>query len=259
MTRSVTLMTLEDAKHFSEEDRLALLEKYPVQERDVRGRGIPMLGSGRVFDPLRDQDVSCPAIRNIPDHWPSLGAIDFGWDHPTAAVKYRWDRDGDIAYITHCYRVSRSTPIVHAGALRAWGNIPWAWPHDGEHGTSAGGGVDLATQYRAQGLDMLAERAKYEKLSRKSGQSPPSGSMEAGLVDLHDRMQGGRLKVFEHLSDWFEEFRLYHRKDGKVVAFKDDLMSATRYGAMMLRFARVSAPEQRKSSRGRSSGGWMAA
>lgn len=254
--RSVTLMTLEDAKHFSEADRLALLEKYPAHERDVRGRGIPMLGSGRIF-PLKDDQVSCQAFR-IPDHWPSIGGIDFGWDHPTAAVRISWDRESDIAYVTQCYRVSQATPIVHAGALRAWG-VPWAWPHDGEHGTSAGGGVDLATQYRAQGLDMLAERAKYEKMSRKAGQSPPSGSLEAGIMDLLDRMQGGRLKVFEHLSDWFEEFRLYHRKDGKVVAFKDDLMSATRYGVMMLRFARVSAPGQRKSGRGRSSGGWMAA
>jgi len=52
------------------------------------------------------------------------------------------------------------------------------------------------------------------------------------------RMTTGRLKVFAHLADWFEEFRLYHRKDGKVVKEGDDLMSATRYGVMMLRFTR---------------------
>lgn len=27
-------------------------------------------------------------------------------------------------------------------------------------------------------------------------------------------MESGRFKVFKHLNDWFEEFRLYHRKDG---------------------------------------------
>ena len=37
---------------------------------------------------------------------------------------------------------------------------------------------------------------------------------------------------------WFEEFRLYHRKDGRVVKERDDLMSATRYAVMMLRHAR---------------------
>jgi hypothetical protein len=30
-------------------------------------------------------------------------------------------------------------------------------------------------------------------------------------------MQTGRLKVFDHLSDWLEEFRLYHRKNGRIV------------------------------------------
>lgn len=58
-------------------------------------------------------------------------------------------------------------------------------------------------------------------------------------MDMLDRMQTGRLKVAEHLADWWEEFRLYHRKDGKVVKEGDDLMSATRYGLMMLRHAKV--------------------
>jgi hypothetical protein len=35
------------------------------------------------------------------------------------------------------------------------------------------------------------------------------------------------VKVFNTLNDWFEEFRLYHRKDGKVVKEGDDLLAAT--------------------------------
>ena len=51
------------------------------------------------------------------------------------------------------------------------------------------------------------------------------------------RMQSGRFKVFSHLNDWFDEFRLYHRKDGQIVKQRDDLMDATRYAIMMLRFS----------------------
>ena len=58
-------------------------------------------------------------------------------------------------------------------------------------------------------------------------------------MEMLTRMQTGRLKVFKYLNDWFEEFRLYHRKDGRVVKEGDDLMSATRYGIMMLRYART--------------------
>ena len=54
-----------------------------------------------------------------------------------------------------------------------------------------------------------------------------------------DRMQTGRFKVFETVGDFFEEFRLYHRKDGKIVKERDDLISATRYALMMKRFATI--------------------
>jgi len=66
-----------------------------------------------------------------------------------------------------------------------------------------------------------------------------SVSVEAGLMDMLDRMKTGRFKVLRHLNDWFEEFRLYHRRDGRVVKEGDDLMAATRYALMMLRHART--------------------
>ena len=75
-------------------------------------------------------------------------------------------------------------------------------------------------------------------------------------MDMLDRMHTGRLKVFSHLTEWFEEFRLYHRKDGKVVKEMDDLMSATRYALMMIRFADTPPrPSRRIRHRG---GSWMA-
>jgi hypothetical protein len=44
------------------------------------------------------------------------------------------------------------------------------------------------------------------------------------------RMQTGKFKVFKHLNDWF------NRKDGLVVKEGDDLMAATRYAIMTLRY-----------------------
>ncbi len=56
-------------------------------------------------------------------------------------------------------------------------------------------------------------------------------------MDMLQRLQSGRLRVFEGQPDWFEEYRLYHRKDGRIVPERDDLLSATRYALMGLRFA----------------------
>ena len=93
-------------------------------------------------------------------------------------------------------------------------------------------------QYANAGLKMLAERATHPP---KPGEPEGSGGngVEAGLMDMLERMQTGRFKVFSNLDEWFQEFRLYHRKDGKVVKEMDDLMSATRYALMMRRKAKV--------------------
>ena len=139
-----------------------------------------------------------------------------------------------MIYVSRCYRIRESTPVVHAGVLRAWGrDLRWAWPKDGNRETLEGAGIALADQYRKQGLDMWPEYAHYDNGGEKSV------SVEAGLADMLTRMESGRFKVFKHNNDWLDEFRLYHRKDGKVHKEHDDLLCATRYAVMMLRFAQT--------------------
>jgi hypothetical protein len=99
---------------------------------------------------------------------------------------------------------------------------------------------------------MLHQHAQFED---------GSVSVEAGLMDMLTRMETGKFKVFDTLLDWFEEFRLFHRKDGKVVKEGDDLLSATRYGVMMLRFAeqiyRKNKPRRRRGFWGAAGNAWM--
>jgi phage terminase large subunit-like protein len=224
--RHVTRMTIDDAEHYSPEERARIIASYPPHEREARAKGVPVLGSGRIF-PVPEESIAVEPFQ-IPAHWPRLGGLDFGWDHPTAGVEIAWDRDTDTIYVTKAYRVREATPVIHAAALRPWGDwLPWSWPHDGlQH--DKGSGEQLAELYRQQGLALLPERATFED---------GTNGVEAGIFEMLDRMQTGRWKVFRHLNDWFEEFRLYHRKDGKVVKTDDDLLSASRYAMMMRRFA----------------------
>ena len=155
-------------------------------------------------------------------------------DHPAAAARLVWDKEADCIYLTHTHRAREQTPVLFAPAIKAWGEwIPIAWPHDGlQH--DKGSGEQLAEQYRATGLNMLEERATFED---------GGNGVEAGVLDMLERMQTGRFKVFRHLTDFFEEFRLYHRKDGKIVKEMDDLICAARYAVMMKRFA-IIKPKQ---------------
>jgi len=223
----ITSMTIDDVDHYTPEQRIAIINSYSAHEREARTMGIPTMGSGRVF-PIDEALIRWEASSVA--GFPRIVGMDFGWDHPTAAVWLAWDRDADVVYVTDCYRVKEQTPLIHSAAIKSRGDwIPVAWPHDGlQH--DKGSGEQLAEMYRKHGLKMLPERATFVD---------GSNGVEAGIADMMERMQTGRLRVAAHLSDWWEEFRLYHRKDGLIVKVRDDLMSATRYALMMLRFAKT--------------------
>jgi phage terminase large subunit-like protein len=250
---NVTQMTINDVLHYSEEQRQAIINSYPAFEREARTKGIPQLGSGRVF-PIDENEILVAPF-TIPSHWPQIAGMDFGWDHPSAGVRLAWDRDADCVYAIAAHRMRQQTPALFAASVKPWGGnpdgtqwLPWAWPHDGlQH--DKGSGEQLAAQYRAQGLRMLPMRATFED---------GSFGLEAGIASMFDRMQTGRFKVFSHLNDWIEEFRLYHRKDGLIVKSGDDLMSATRYGCMMLRHAVLQNQVVKSHNAGRAAGGtWL--
>ena len=56
--RSVTTMTIDEALHYSAEDRARIVAAYPEHEREARARGTPALGSGRVF-PVAEERIQC--------------------------------------------------------------------------------------------------------------------------------------------------------------------------------------------------------
>lgn len=242
---SVTGMTIYDAGHYTPAEREVIIAGYPAHERDARAKGIPIMGSGRVFT-IPEETLRIEPIA-IPPHWYRGCGMDFGWDHPTANVWGAWDKDEDVFYIYAVHRQKETTPVVHAAAIKgkgAW--IPVFWPHDGlQH--DKGSGIQIAQQYRAQGVNMHRERSTHAPAPGKPEGSGGFG-VEAGIVEMIDRMQTGRLKVFRTCTEWFEEYRMYHRKDGLIVKEGDDIMSATRIGIMMRRFAKVAPLPQRATA-----------
>lgn len=246
MSRHVTFMTIDDAEHFSPERRAEIVAAYLPHEREARAKGIPIMGSGRVF-PIEEAAILIQPFQ-IPEHWVQVNGLDFGWDHPFGATNCAWDRDADCFYVCKEYTARETTPMIHAGAVKPWGDwIPCAWPHDGlQH--DKGSGEELAKTYKSHGLKMMGERATF-----------PDGSngVEAGIMEMLERMQTDRWKVFSTCGAWFSEFRLYHRKDGLIVKIKDDLISSSRYAYMMRRNAKTKIPKHRAGPPPPIGGGWM--
>lgn len=226
--RGLVRMEMGDALHISEAERERIESGYLDHERDARVRGLPMLGSGRIF-PVAESAISVPAF-TIPSHWARIAAMDFGWDHPTTCAWLAWDRDSDTVYLTDTYKASKETVAVHAAAIKSRGDVPTAWPHDGMQADRSSGDP-IATLYRKLGVKMLPERATF---------ADGSNSVEAGILDMLDRMETGRFKVFGHLQEFWDEFRQYHRVEGRILKERDDVISAVRYAIMSLRHARTS-------------------
>jgi phage terminase large subunit-like protein len=224
---SLTRMNIYEVGHYTDEEREQMIATYPRHEREARANGEPTLGSGKIF-PIEESLFLEDPI-DVPDHWYRIGGIDFGWEHPTACVNVAIDRDADCIHVTHGYRQSESTPVIHAAAMKAWGAewMPWSWPHDGyQH--DKGSGIQLADGYRDQGIYMLPVHAQFDN---------GSNGLEAGLMEMLDRMQTGRLKINRNLPEILDEIRTYHRDEGKIVNKDEDLICAIRYAMMMGRFA----------------------
>ena len=238
--KHLTVMTIYDVDHYTDEEKASIVRSYPEHERDARSKGIPTVGEGRIVLTPEEDIKHDKTLDSYPKYFAHIAGQDFGYgqsdsSHPTALVFMAWDRDADVIYVYDAFYVKKPTPISVAGAIRgrhdsiSW--IPIAWPHDAMKASGGNEKGSVASLHKKQGMQMLHAHATFED---------GGNSVEAGIMDMQDRFDDGRLKIAEHLDDWFSEYRMYHRKDGKIVKLRDDLMSATRYGIMMLRFAKTS-------------------
>jgi len=233
--KHLTVMTIYDVDHYTDEEKEYIVASYPEHEREARAKGIPTVGEGRIF--LTPEEDIKHRLEDVPNWWPHIIGMDLGYgqseaSHPTALVWMTWDRDTDVIYIYDACYVKKPTPIKTAGTVRSrcetidW--IPVAWPHDAMKASGGNEKGTIAELHKQQGMQMLEEHAKFED---------GGNSVEAGIMDMDQRFENGGLKVAAHLDEWFAEYRMYHREDGKIVKLRDDIMSATRYGIMCIRHA----------------------
>jgi len=237
--------TWDDAPHLTPERRKQILEALPEHERDMRSKGIPVIGSGLVF-PIADADIEIDPIP-IPRWYRHIAGMDIGaWNHNTAGAWLAYNPDNDVIYVYDTYRAQGKTPPIHAANFKAHGDdIIIAYPHDGEKG-DRNTGETVAQQYRDLGCNMhYTHFTNPAPLGKDEGEG--GISVDAGLIAMLTRMETGRFKVFKTCRDWFEEKRMYHRKDGKVVRVNEDIMSASRYASQMLRFAMPRRDKQQQT------------
>ena len=225
MTRFAVQIGWDDVPHLTPAQKDEMLDAFPLHERDARAKGVPMLGSGRIY-PIDEKELIVSPVE-IPRYWPRAYGFDPGWK-TTAAVWGAWDRENDVVYLTSEHYQGQQPPQVHADAIRRRGDwIPGASDPSAHGVINHKDGTTLHQEYADLGLMLI----------------PADNAVEAGIMALYKRMASGRLKVFSTLVNWIREFRIYRRdEDGKVVKENDHAMDATRYLIMTGMRHAVTAP-----------------
>ncbi len=128
--------------------------------------------------------------------------------------------------------------MVHSDAMRRiCSDAPVAWPHDGNVAQRNIGG-DMMPIYKQFDLGMLPQHAQFVT---------GGYSTEAAVLEMQQdfRRAGGPggLRVREDLSEFWVEYRQYHRRTmpngrSELVKKNDHLLSALMKARMMKRFAR---------------------
>lgn len=201
----------DDVPHLDADTKAKMLAATPRHLRKARSKGEASLGAGAIFP--YEQELIEVAPFAIPPHWARAYGLDVGWNR-TACIWGAWDRDSDTVYLYSEHYLGEEKPIVHAAAIKARGLWIPGVIDPAARGRQQADGERLIVQYRNEGLDL----------------SPAINTVEAGIYEVDQRLQQGRLKVFSNLGNWFAEQRLYHRDDkGAIVKKRDHLMDATRY------------------------------
>ena len=234
-----------DVPHLSEEAKASLYASIPAYQRDARTKGIPVLGSGAIFQ-VSSEDYTVVDFE-LPPHWPRAYGLDIGWRR-TAALHVALNRDSDTLYAYSEHYRGEAEPVVHAEAIRARGQWIRGAIDPASRGRNQIDGRNLLDMYRQLGLDL----------------TEADNAVEAGIYNITNRLTSGRLKVFRSCTNLLQEMRLYRRDErGRVVKESDHLVDALRYVVMELHHILRTEPkpavkqeEEWYSSPGYSTG-WM--
>lgn len=212
-----------ECPHLSPQLQAEILASLPEHEREMRSKGIPLFGTGRIFREREESMLIEPFDLALKPWMRVIKAMDVGINHPTGAAWLAYDPEVRTTYVVKTYRESDQKAAVHGAAINAmWTHAPTVYPPD----------ADTREKGSAESLLPLYNLKRPVKFTNPDD----TNYIEPGIMAMQEAMSQGRFKIFRGQCDeLIEEMRTYHRdKHGNIVAERDDVISAVRYGFQMV-------------------------
>jgi phage terminase large subunit-like protein len=223
----------DEVPHLTEADKKALFSEYPSSEREARTRGIPALGSGRIY-PILEEDVIVKPFP-IPEHWPRAFGLDFGW-HNTAALWGAQDPNTKVIYLYAEYKQGELSPHTHTFAIQSKGKWIKGICDPSGGGRNANDGRLLVDVYRSLGLDL----------------TDGDNAITSGIARVLNLFESQQLKIFSTLEKTLKEFRVYRydsKNTNQPARNQDDhLMDTLRYLTSQFEYVATSEVDEYRST-----------
>ena len=224
----------DDAPHISAKARTMMLAATPPHLQDAVTKGIPVLGSGPVFN-IGEGDIMYDDME-IEIDWPRICAVDVGFTvDPTAAIFLAKDPSTGVLYMYDEYGdIDNNTwnPSQHVGHLHAknCGKIPIVY--DSAAAAKVGSsGKSVTEMWREMGLNI--SNKSFSNPRHLSEKTSSYKDISVGLIFMYEMMVTGRLKVHRKCQNWWREFRAYSYDEKGVPSQKDNhWIDASRYAIM---------------------------
>jgi len=221
---TVFKIAMDDAPWLTEEKIGRILADCEPWEREARRYGNLVGGTTAIFK-YKQEDYTCESFE-IPKHWPRMGGLDIGGNHPTGAVALAWDRDSGCIYIYQEAKITgdkANAPDV-ARALKPWG-IQFATSHDAFN-KSFQTGKTVSDVFKDEGLRVFS-----------AGRDP-----WARIEKVKSLMASGSFWIFkDKCPNLVKEFAAYRTKDDMKTIFKhdEDLVDAATHAVQFYEKAEV--------------------
>lgn len=249
--------TWDDAPHLEEADKQRLLAGIPDWQKEMRSKGVPVLGSGAVY-PFSDKEIdgalTIDQIKANPFAYKLLWGCDFGYSSntdadPSTLILTAYEMETDRIYIVDEWNSKQDVkrnrlahmPEHMASVIKAsaFPHAPLLVPHDAKKQID-GTNTTRLSELKKYGVNVLPQVFEIpHQLTNGAIEKPKhSRSLHWTIHYLCKLFSEDKLKInVQKMKALMNEYRVYQWKEnGDPRDSKNHLLDAMRIAAISIKF-----------------------